>query len=173
MGIEYLEYYTVEDFEKWEGDWELIRGVPYAMAPFALVSHQRLSLKIAKEFNKNVCKNCEALMKVEVEFSKDTVVSPDVIGICNLKEEKIKRAPEVIFEVVSKGSIKRDELIKFELYEKEAVKYYVIVYPDEKKAKVYELKDYKYVKRGDFFSGKFTFNLSECDVEFDFDEVFN
>ncbi|MEO1923214.1 MAG: Uma2 family endonuclease, partial [Nautiliaceae bacterium] len=27
------ELYTVKDYEQWEGDWELIEGRPYAMAP--------------------------------------------------------------------------------------------------------------------------------------------
>ena len=27
-----LPRYTVEDYEKWKGDWELIDGIPYALA---------------------------------------------------------------------------------------------------------------------------------------------
>lgn len=29
----YLPRYTVEDYNRWEGDWELIEGIPYASAP--------------------------------------------------------------------------------------------------------------------------------------------
>ena len=29
----YVETYTYEDYKRWEGDWELIDGVPLAMAP--------------------------------------------------------------------------------------------------------------------------------------------
>ena len=27
-----LPRYTVKDYERWDGDWELIEGVPYALA---------------------------------------------------------------------------------------------------------------------------------------------
>ena len=44
----YIEYYTYEDYKNWEGDWELIEGVPVAMAPSPLGIHQYLNLRIAK-----------------------------------------------------------------------------------------------------------------------------
>ncbi len=28
-----IEYYTYDDYKEWDGDWELIDGVAYAMAP--------------------------------------------------------------------------------------------------------------------------------------------
>ena len=38
MGAVKLEdvYYTYEDYRQWKGDWELIDGVPFAMAPVLL-----------------------------------------------------------------------------------------------------------------------------------------
>ena len=30
---EYLPHYTYEDYCMWEGNWELIDGIPYAMSP--------------------------------------------------------------------------------------------------------------------------------------------
>ena len=32
-------HYTYDDYKNWQGDWELIRGVPYAMAPSPLKTH--------------------------------------------------------------------------------------------------------------------------------------
>ena len=37
-----FEYYTYDDYIKWEGDWELIDGIAYAMAPSPLKTHQNL-----------------------------------------------------------------------------------------------------------------------------------
>lgn len=31
--IQDIPHYTYQDYEKWEGDWELIRGIRYAMSP--------------------------------------------------------------------------------------------------------------------------------------------
>lgn len=32
LAEKYPVRYTVEDWKKWEGDWELVEGVPYALA---------------------------------------------------------------------------------------------------------------------------------------------
>ena len=56
--------------------------------------------------------------------------------ICHEPDERITRAPEIIVEIISKSTAARDEQLKFELYQDEGVKYYIIVYPDSKKAKV-------------------------------------
>ena len=37
-----LPYYTIEDWEQWEGKWELIEGIPYAMSPMPVPDHQRI-----------------------------------------------------------------------------------------------------------------------------------
>jgi len=33
MLAEVFEKYTYEDYKRWKGDWELIEGFPFAMAP--------------------------------------------------------------------------------------------------------------------------------------------
>ena len=170
--MEVFETYTYKDYEKWEGDWELIKGIPYAMSPFAVVSHQRVSTRIAYELNKNKgCEECEALMETEWYIDSENVVRPDIIFTCSDEEEKLTQTPEIIVEVVSKNSAKRDEIVKFEIYEKERVKYYVLAYPEFKKAKIYKLEDGKYQKIGDFYNEKFEFDL-ECKSAIDFSKVF-
>ena len=49
--LAYKEFYTYDDYKNWEGDWELVDGVAFAMAPFALPSHQKISLRIAKQID--------------------------------------------------------------------------------------------------------------------------
>jgi Uma2 family endonuclease len=91
--------------------------------------------------------------------------------VCGLFKDYITKAPSLIFEIISPSSAKRDEQLKFELYEKEGVKYYTIVYPNNKIAKVYKLKDGKYIKEGDFFNEKYTFEINNCNIDFDFDFI--
>ncbi len=43
----------------------------------------------------------------------------------------------------------RDEKIKFALYEAEQIPYYVLVYPEDLKAKIYSLEDHRYRKAAD------------------------
>ena len=37
---EWLPHYSYNDYQKWEGDWELLHGLPYAMSPSPLRKHQ-------------------------------------------------------------------------------------------------------------------------------------
>ena len=167
-----FETYTYEDYKNWEGDWELIGGVAYAMAPFALPSHQRVSGKIYKQLDDSLegCSNCFALMESEVKFSEETVVRPDVMVKCGELDD-ISITPKIIFEVVSKGSKKRDELVKFNLYLQEGVLYYGLVYLDEKKVKIYKLIDGKYVKILETKDEIFTTEDLDCNIKIDFSKI--
>ena len=172
--LEYMDYYTKEDYYRWEGDWELIYGYPYAMSPFALPSHQKISVKIVRQLDEALdnCPQCSALMEVEVEFSNDTIVRPDTMVVCYPLENRLTKAPEIIFEVVSKSSARRDESLKFELYEKEGIKYYSLVYPDSKKIKIFKLENGKFVKVGDFDDkDSFMYEL-ESPINIDFGKIF-
>jgi hypothetical protein len=46
LAEKYLPYYTYEDYKQWEGNWELINGIPYAMAPSPLKKHQLVAVRI-------------------------------------------------------------------------------------------------------------------------------
>ena len=64
----YRPHYTYEDYLLWEGRWELIDGMPYAMSPFPSVDHQDINgnlLVVFKEALKNNCNKCKALIPVE------------------------------------------------------------------------------------------------------------
>ncbi|NPA51584.1 MAG: Uma2 family endonuclease, partial [Aquificae bacterium] len=50
----YLPHYTYEDYKNWEGRWELIDGVPYAMSPAPAPKHQIVSNKIATQLEINL-----------------------------------------------------------------------------------------------------------------------
>ncbi len=51
-----IERYTYEDYKSWEGRWELIDGIAYAMAPAPYPKHQRVVSHIWRELDKNL--NC-------------------------------------------------------------------------------------------------------------------
>jgi Uma2 family endonuclease len=98
-------------------------------------------------------------MEIDWEIANDTVVKPDVLIICHNIEEKVIRTPFVIFEVSSPSTAKRDEMLKFELYQKEAVDYYILIYSDKKIAKVFFWVNGYYQKQGDFSGEYFEFKL--------------
>lgn len=170
MPLAYTEHYTVENYQHWKGDWELVEGVAFAMAPSPSITHQRAGFKITQQLGEKLeaCKSCEALYEIDWNISNDTIVRPDVLVICYEPEEKITKAPELIFEVISPATARRDEQLKFELYQREGVPYYVLVYPEQKTARVYGLVDGKYRKVGDFMTDTCIFTLTECQLDFDF-----
>jgi len=169
----YIESYSVEDYQHWKGDWELIYGSPYAMAPSPLVTHQNINMKISRQLDEALdnCPKCQALFEIDWEISSDTIVKPDTIVICYEPDEKITKKPEIIFEIASPSTIKRDETLKYELYQEEGVKYYILVYPKKNKAKVYILKNGKYIKVGDFSDEKYLFETRKCKIDFDFSKI--
>lgn len=171
--LAYVEYYTKDDYALWDGDWELIYGHPYAMAPSPMYGHQFVNLKIARQLDEKLdnCKSCYTLFETDVEFSQDTVLRPDCMVICYEPVDKLTKAPEIVFEVISKSTAKRDETIKFEVYQEEGVKYYILTYPDIKKAKLYKLHEGRYIKVGDFTNETYTFELDMCSIEFDFNFI--
>ncbi len=172
---EYLPEYTYDDYIHWEGDWELIHGIAYAMAPSPILTHQAIAMLAGTSLTESLkeCKNCMVVSEMDYKLADDTIVRPDIALICGQKEGKyIKKSPELIIEIVSPTSAKRDEEIKFDLYEMEKVKYYILLYPEDLKAKIFGLQQNKYEKIVDLLEGSFAFRNLECTAKIDFDFVF-
>lgn len=174
---EHLPEYTYEDYLKWEGNWELINGVPYAMSPGPSIEHQRISTRIAVTLNEVLegCAKCEALIPVDWKINEHTVVQPDVSVICQESGNSnyLDFAPTVVFEILSGSTAKKDRGLKYQLYEQEGVKYYVIISPHDKVAEVYELIGKKYELKLKSGSGEFQFNLGECVADVDFSKIWS
>lgn len=173
--IDYLPYYTYEDYKEWEGKWELIDGIAYAMAPAPMIEHQRISNKIARVLDEVLehCKECVALLPVDWKVSEDTVVQPDNLVYCDEIEDPhyLTKAPKVIFEVISPSTALKDSKLKFDLYEREGVLYYVLVYPLDKVAKVYRWRDGRYQKVCDCSRESLEFDIGVCKFDFDFSRI--
>jgi len=170
-----IEYYTYDDYVKWEGNWELINGIPLAMSPAPMITHQAIATNIAFELKSSSqeCQECLVLNEVDYKVNDDTVLRPDVVLTCNeTNDAYLTKAPQIIVEVISPSTAKRDEKYKFEIYEKEKVKYYILVYPNDCKAKVYRLDGKEYDKEGDFTTESYTFEESLCKASINFERVF-
>jgi len=170
-----IEYYSYDDYCLWEGKWELIEGMPMAMTPSPIIKHQALAGNILYGLKQSIgnCEKCLVLAEQDWKISDNTVVKPDIVLICDEPNDKyITKAPEVIVEVISPSTAKRDEVFKFDLYEKEKVLFYIIIYPEENKAKVYKIENGKYSKQGDFFTEVYELEGTSCSAVINFDAVF-
>jgi Uma2 family endonuclease len=184
LKMEDLPHYTYDDYVQWEGRWEIIRGIPYAMAPTPSFKHQRISVKIVVQLEMALedCPYCTVVMPVDYQIAEDTVVQPDVLVICSenidiksMDAKKIVEPPLLVFEILSPSTARKDRVVKYRLYEHAGVKYFCIVDPETRSAEVFDLNRDKYRKReqDEFKDGKMIFELGKCKVEFDFGEIFN
>jgi len=152
------EVYTYTDYCQWtEGErWELIDGEAYAMSPAPSWIHQDVSAEILTQlrlFLKD--KPCVALaapfdVRLNPDDGDNTVVQPDLIVVCDrakLDDNCCNGAPDLVVEILSPSSAKRDRFIKLSAYRRAGVREYWIVDPDTKTVSVHILQDGEYIIR--------------------------
>lgn len=174
----YLPKYTYEDYKLWEGKWELIHGIPYAMSPAPRIEHQEVSGNINYQLLTLLkhCKNCKTLLPVDWKIDSeedDTVLQPDNLVICkDVKGNFITEAPIMIFEIISPSTAVKDRFTKYNIYESQKVKYYIIVDLDIKSADVFELRNDRYEKIIEANNDAVKFDLdTDCKIDFNFSEI--
>ncbi|MCI5139165.1 MAG: Uma2 family endonuclease [Candidatus Electrothrix sp. AR1] len=169
----YLEHYTADDYAQWEGDWELIYGAPYAMSPSPSITHQRVAKRFLVMLDTQLeeCSSCEVLSEVDWHCADDIIVRPDIVAVCDVAGEKLVQTPELIIEVISPSTVKRDEQIKLVLYQEKGVKTYILVYPQDRKVVIYQLAGGKYRKVGEKHENSFAFQIKNCPINLAFDKI--
>jgi len=127
----------------------MLNGVIYAMAN-PILNHVRVNRNITAIFNLYFKdKRCEVFGDSAKVFltEKDKVV-PDISVVCNkdiLKDKGIYGAPDLIVEILSPSTSKRDKGYKKDLYERCGVKEYWLADVDKLLIEVYRLVDEKYI----------------------------
>jgi Uma2 family endonuclease len=167
VNIDFNRKYTFADYLTWLDDKrrELINGFVKMMTPAPSRLHQKISSEIHGQFwsqlKKQKCEVYHAPFDVrfpskEGEYNDDkieTVVQPDITVICDKSKLDGKGcigAPDLIVEIVSHASVKRDVEEKFKLYEKYGVKEYWIVHPNDETVNVFILDKEKISTPRDF-----------------------
>ncbi len=170
-----LPNYTYADYCQWEGRWELIDGIPYAMSPLPTGKHQWVSFALASQFHEQLssCKKCEVSLPMDWKIGENTVLQPDLFVACfDFKNKKyITQTPVLVVEVLSPSNSTKDMEVKSKIYAHQGVKYYLIVEPKNDTYKIYKLNTngYKLVKSG--HKGNYMFELDFCKAEIDFDAL--
>lgn len=159
--------YTIADYLSWQMEEmvELIKGKIYKMSPAPRAGHQFVSSNLLKKVfsvmlnqSKNRCQVFHAPFDVYLQGlnnTKTTVVQPDICIICDLKKIEDRGcvgAPDLIIEILSPSTLRKDVDIKFHLYEENGVKEYWIVNPKEKQVltHILDLETNKYIETGNF-----------------------
>ena len=160
-----LKQYTYADYLTWTFDEriELIKGWIYKMSPAPKRRHQRVSFQIGLVFGKffemKTCQVFQAPFDVRLKKNKgsdaevDTVVQPDISVFCDLNKLDDRGAidaPDLVVEITSDSTMKRDYNEKFNLYEENGVQEYWIVNPDANSIEIFTLDKQKLESVGVF-----------------------
>ncbi|MBX2921441.1 MAG: Uma2 family endonuclease [Chitinophagaceae bacterium] len=172
-----LPHYTYNEYQQWEGRWELIEGHPIAMSPLPVPKHQKTSARLIVAFGSVLkkCNHCEVYDPLDYKISEDTIIQPDILIVCNeIKKPYLDFPPALVVEILSPSTALRDRHTKFELYRTQGVHYYLIVDADEEKIEIYELQNGGYQLRVNAATPQFTFQLEEgCSVTPDFADIWS
>jgi Uma2 family endonuclease len=137
-------FYTYEDYCKIDDDkrYEIINGVIYLMSPEPNWEHQTISGNLYGVFWGYLRgKDCQVFhppfdvilpKKGETRKKASSIIQPDIFVVCD-KNKLNKRgcfgSPDLIIEILSPSTAKKDYKEKFNLYQEHLVREYWIVDP--------------------------------------------
>jgi Uma2 family endonuclease len=145
----YADYLTWPDGERWE----LIDGEAYMMSPAPNRKHQEISIELSSQFHIHLkeksCKVYTAPFDVRLPETLDasddeieTVVQPDIVVVCDhnkLDDRGCKGAPDLVVEILSPSTSKKDMQEKLFLYQRVGVMEYWVIHPSDKTVMVFQL----------------------------------
>ncbi len=179
--------YTYAHYLKWQFHEriELIKGRIFKMSPAPSRKHQEISGQIYVQafpfFKKKACQIYTAPFDVRFPNDKNdtnpyTVVQPDICVICDkskLDDSGCNGAPDLIVEILSPATARKDQNNKFQLYEEHGVQEYWMVHPDKESVEIYRLNTKgKYVATGEYSRHETLTSSLFPDLSIDLNEVF-
>jgi Uma2 family endonuclease len=160
--ITYAEYINLEEDTRFE----VIENQVYYMTPSPKPKHQDVVTQLCVDFGSYLReKKCRVFVSpIDVCLSEEFKdlnkvkewVSPDLIVVCDpnkIGDKRIIGSPDLVVEVLSPSTAKKDRLVKFNRYQKAGIKEYWIVDPVNEFIDVYLLKEGTYHQIGTFFNG--------------------
>ena len=163
--LDLTKKYSYADYLTWQFNErvELIKGWIYRMSPAPKRNHQRVSLKLTLQLVNFLetceCQVYEAPFDVRLKKNKgsdaeiNTVVQPDISVFCDLSKLDDRGAidaPDLVVEVTSDSTMKKDYNEKFNIYEENRVREYWIVNPDSHSMEIFKLENNKFDSVGVF-----------------------
>lgn len=151
--------YTYGDYAGWPDSerWELINGVAFNMSPAPNKAHQRVVLNLATALNLFLKgKTCEVFIApfdVRLPDADETdefirnSIQPDIFVVCDqskLDDKGLRGAPDLVAEVLSPATARKDQVEKKTLYETHGVREYWIIHPTDHLVYVHHLKKGSY-----------------------------
>lgn len=173
----FLPHYTYEDYLRWEGQWELIDGIPYAMSPAPVPQHQHVAGNLHAELRAALKKggcSCKVYQPIDYKLSDDTVFNPDLSIVCQpITKKFLDFPPQLVVEILSESTQIKDRNVKYPRYEAEGVPWYLMVDIDKRSIEVYQLMERHYQRQPVEQGKPFLFTMEDCRFEVLFDLIWD
>lgn len=116
------------------------------MTPSPFGPHQRPIARLTYYFVGQLVEqgstDCEVYSELDWIVSDDTVVRPDLSIVCNHPVQRfIETCPTLVVEVLSESTAEKDRTAKYELFESQGVKYYLMLDPLTRAHQLYQAID--------------------------------
>jgi Uma2 family endonuclease len=173
-----LPHHTFDDYCRWEGKWELIDGIPHAMSPAPRPEHQAVATNLAAELRAALKRSgcpCKVYQPVDYKITEHTVLNPDLLIVCKpITKAFLDFAPELVVEILSPATALKDRHAKFEIYQEQKIKFYLIVDADKQSVEIYSLDaDMKYQQLAVEMAQPFYFQLPDCGFDMVFETIWS
>ena len=164
--VSYRKEYRYEDYLKFDMDYmvELIKGRIFKMSPSPNSFHQEIAGELYLYFGNYLKgKDCKVyiapfdvvlpIQNKKNKLKNNTVIQPDLVILCD--KSMIDKAgcfgvPDLLIEILSPHTKKKDIKYKFDLYEEVGVGEYWVVMPEQNILQVFLHEDDKYQLRGSY-----------------------
>ncbi len=172
--------FTYEDYKHFPDELrcEIIDGRIYDMTPAPTVKHQDIAGKIYHRIMNHLeadNHHCRVFIAAtDVILADDKVVQPDVFIVCDktkIQPHAIIGTPDVIFEVLSPSTSKKDRTKKMKLYRKFGVSEYFLVDPDIEIIEKHAFSEGRIIA-GDAYEGEETFSIDAIGLELTAKDLF-
>jgi Uma2 family endonuclease len=162
--VRYSPIYSVADYQRWEGYWELIDGVAVDMGPSPFGPHGAMAARLATAFvsalDRLSAVDFCVIQEVDWILDANNVLRPDIAIIPGPVPDKyLTKTPVLIVEILSPSTADKDRTVKFELYQQRAVRHFLLADPDSRSIEWYQLVDGVYQPQP--FQDCCSFQLSE------------
>lgn len=147
--IQKRQNWTYDDYVTLPDDlniYEVIEGELY-MAPAPTTKHQVVSMNMERKLDNYVKKQDAGIIfhaPIDVVLSPDNVVQPDIIFISKgnmsiITEKNIQGSPDLVIEILSPSTIRKDRITKMKVYAKHHIKNLWLIDPENQTLEAFEL----------------------------------
>jgi Uma2 family endonuclease len=157
--VEESIHYTYEDYKNFPDEFrcEIIDGRIYDMTPAPSIRHQEIAgelYRIIGNHLRNAGNRCRVFIApADVILARDQVVQPDIFIVCDrtkIEKHALVGAPDVVFEILSPSTLKKDRTKKMDLYRRFEVSEYFLVDPENEIVEGFVYSEGRYWVKGSY-----------------------